>query len=106
MNANKDQLLSILSSHVGRVKGVSAVALAECLDTYSRNVRSLVTELRLDGIAICGTPETGYYIAETAEELEDTCHFLRSRALHSLQLEACLRKLPLADLVGQMHLKT
>lgn len=106
MTANKDQLLGILSSHVGRGKGISAVSLAEGMDTYSRNVRSLITELRLDGIAICGTPETGYYIAETAEELEDTCQFLRQRALHSLHLEACLRKVPLADLVGQMHLKT
>ena len=69
-------------------------------------MRTLITELRLDGIAICGTPETGYYIAESAEELEDTCQFLRQRALHSLHLEACLRKLPLADLLGQMHLKT
>lgn len=106
MTANKDLLLSILSSHLGRGKGVSAIVLAHALDTYSRNVRTLITELRQDGIAICGTPDTGYYIAETAEELEDTCQFLRSRALHSLNLEACLRKVPLADLLGQMHLKT
>lgn len=106
MTPNKDQLLAILSSHVGRGKGITAVQLANSIDTYSRQVRTLITELRLDGIAICGTPESGYYIAETAEELEDTCQFLRGRALHSLHLEACLRKVPLADLVGQMRLKT
>ena len=106
MTANKDQLLTILSSHVGRGKGITVVALAHSLDTYSRQVRTLITELRLDGIAICGKPDTGYYIAANAEELEDTCQFLRSRALHSLQLEACLRKVPLVDLVGQMRLKT
>ena len=34
MTPSKDQLLSILSSHVGRGKGISAVGLAEGLDTY------------------------------------------------------------------------
>ena len=106
MIANKDALLAILSRHIGRGNGVTAQNVAELLDTYSRNVRTLITELRMDGIAVCGKPETGYYIAADSEELEETCQFLRGRALHSLHLEACLRKVPLADLVGQMRLKT
>jgi hypothetical protein len=55
---------------------------------------------------VCGHPATGYFIASNREELEETCQFLRSRAMHSLVLEAKLRGLPLADLVGQLRLKT
>lgn len=106
MIATKDKLLTILSAHIGKKNGITALNLAEYLDTYARQVRTLITELRKDGIAVCGKPETGYYIAADAEELEETCQFLRGRALHSLGLEARLRKVPLADLVGQMRLKT
>ena len=60
----------------------------------------------MDGVAVCGTPETGYYIAATAAELDQTCAFLRSRAMRSLTLEARLRQIPLPDLLGQLHLRT
>jgi len=102
----KDQLLVILQRHIGRKSGVSAAYLSGALDCAERIVRDLVTELRSDGIAVCGHPATGYFIAETKEELEDTCAFLRSRAMHSLVLEAKLRQMPLADLVGQLRLPT
>ncbi|MCZ7655553.1 MAG: hypothetical protein M5R42_16810 [Rhodocyclaceae bacterium] len=53
-----------------------------------------------------GTPRDGYYIAASGEELEATCQFLRSRAMHSLVLESRLRNVPLPDLIGQMKLPT
>jgi predicted DNA-binding transcriptional regulator YafY len=101
-----DELLRRLQQHIGRDRGVTAAALAKVFDIPPRRVRTLITELRMEGIAVCGTPETGYYIAATPEELEQTCQFLRSRAMHSLTLEARLRQIPLPDLLGQMHLKT
>lgn len=104
--ATKAQLLSALSSHIGKGRGITALHLAGRIDTPARNVRHLVTELRTDGIAVCGTPRDGYYIAETAEELEETCQFLRGRAMCSLALEATLRKVPLVDLLGQLKLPT
>ncbi len=99
-------LLNVLAGHYGRHLGISVEALAHDLETTARHVRTLVTELRLQGIPVCGTPRDGYYIANTPEELESTCAFLRSRAMHSLVLEARLRKLPLPDLLGQLKLKT
>ena len=101
-----NDLLSVLSGHIGKERGISVKVLAEQLDCPQRAVRYLVTELRDDGVAVCGHPGAGYFIAANAEELEETCQFLRSRAMHSLHLEAQLRKMPLADLVGQMHLRT
>ena len=106
MQANKDRLMTVLSRHIGRGHGIGVVALALQAGTSTRQVRKFVTELRQDGVAVCGTPQHGYYIAGTADELDETCQFLRRRALHSLTLESRLRKVPLADLVGQLHLRT
>ena len=101
-----EKVLSLMQRHVGRDNGISAQRIAAELDVLDRQVRHIVAELRAEGIAICGTPKTGYYIAATPDELEETCQFLRSRAMHSLHLESRLRKVPLADLIGQIHLKT
>lgn len=101
-----DDLLTILSRHTGRDNGIAADTLAEMLGVASRQVRTLITALRSEGVAVCGTPETGYYIAANADELEETCQFLRHRAMHSLTLESRLRGIPMPDLLGQLHLTT
>lgn len=101
-----DQLLAVLARHVGRGKGITARQLADSLQVPERRIRAWISDLRDDGNAICGTPQDGYFIAETPEELEETCEFLSNRALHSLHLESRLRKIPLADLLGQLHVPT
>jgi len=102
----KVDLATLLQRHIGADRGVTAKAIAEALGTNERLVRELVTELRMDSLAVCGHPATGYFIASTKAELERTCAFLRDRAMHSLVLEAKLRGMPLADLVGQLRLPT
>jgi biotin operon repressor len=100
------QLITVLSRHIGKGNGIGVKQLAAILGTTERHIRTLVSDLRDEGHAICGTPKDGYYIAANAAELEQTCEFLRSRALHSLTLESRLRKIPLTDLIGQLHLPT
>lgn len=102
----KATLVDILQRHIGAEKGISAEALSHLLDVPERRVRQLVSGLREDGIAVCARPETGYFIASNADELDECCAFLRSRALHSLRIESRLRKVPLVDLLGQLRLKT
>lgn len=104
--ATKHDLMSRMASHIGKGKGISATHLAILLDVPERHVRKLVSEVRDEGIAICGTPATGYYVASTSEELQETLDFLKNRALHSLHLASRLSNVPLADLVGQLHLGT
>lgn len=104
--ATRHDLLRLLGAHVGAETGITAEALAEALGVNKREVRHLVTQLREQGIAVCGHPRTGYFIAANAEELQATCAFLRSRAMCSLALEAKLRNVPLADLLGQLRLPT
>lgn len=96
----------ILQSHCGAGNGITAEHIAARCDINKRGVRTAVTQLRLEGVAVCGHPKTGYYIAANNEEIEQTCSFLRSRAMHSLTLESRLRKTTLPDLLGQLRIKT
>ena len=100
------QLLTVLSRHIGRIEGITAKRLAFLLLCTERQVRALVSEARESGHAVCGTPRDGYYIAANAAELEETCAFLRNRAIHSLTIESRLRKTPLVELLGQLNLNT
>jgi biotin operon repressor len=102
----KTQVLAVLAAHVGRGRGIGAHPLAETVGVTERRLRACISQLREEGVAVCGHPKSGYFIAATAEELEESCQFLRSRALHSLAIEARLRKIPLPDLIGQLHLPT
>lgn len=101
-----DQALSLLAHHIGKGNGIGVKQLAQQLGIVERRARKIISDLRQEGHAVCGTPADGYYIAATADELERTCAFLHRRALHSLTLEARLKKIPLADLLGQLHLPT
>jgi hypothetical protein len=79
--------------------------LATLTGVTGRELRKLISELRTEGVAICGRPETGYFIAETAEELDAFCiKYLEARALHSLKLSSRLRNIPLPVLAGQLFL--
>ncbi|MGA8147799.1 MAG: hypothetical protein WB870_09535 [Gallionellaceae bacterium] len=106
MNSRHSILISILSGHFGRENGITMRELQPLIGQCERRVRQYISNLRKEGYAICGTPLGGYYVAATAEEMEETCRFLRSRAMHSLVLEARLRKIPLADLLGQLPIPT
>lgn len=100
------RLVAALAGHRGRDRGVSVEGLAGKLEISTREIRRLVSQAREAGVAICAMPEAGYFIADSSDELEDCCRFLRSRALHSLRLESQLRHIPLPDLLGQLHLTT
>jgi biotin operon repressor len=100
------QFLAEMQNHIGKDLAVSGEYLAKVLNTNMRNVRHMTDEAIKQGIAVCSHPAHGYWIALNAEELEYTCQFHRSRALHELQKEARLRRMPLPDLLGQLHLKT
>lgn len=90
---------------VGKENGLTAKALAATLDVPERRVRELVSELRMAEVAVCGHPKTGYFIAANQDELEATCEFHHSRAMHSLLIVSKLRKVPLSALMGQQRLE-
>ena len=102
----KTSVLVVLQRHLGKENGVKARDLAAAAGVSDREVRHQVSALREDGIAICGHPTTGYFIASSADELDTTVEYLKARAMHSLRLASRLTKIPLPDLIGQLHLKT
>ena len=99
-------LLAYLSAHIGRDKGVSARDVARWINWSEREVRKYVSELREHGHPVCGTPRSGYYLAATEEEWQETDAFLYARAMHTLRRLAQVRKISLPDLLGQLRLKT
>lgn len=94
------------ANHTGATNGVHGADLARALGMEIRLMRKVISQAREQGTAISGRPETGYFIASDAAELEECCAFLRSRAMHSLRIESRLRQIPLPDLLGQLHLPT
>lgn len=101
---NSAAFLNILSLHQGRDRGVTGKQLACICEIGERDLRSLVAELREQGIAICATPETGYFMAVTPEELQESCKFLHDRAMRSLLQAGRMQKISLPDLLGQLKL--
>jgi predicted DNA-binding transcriptional regulator YafY len=102
---NSAELLNILSAHRGRAHGIHVVQLVQRTGKPARLLRRLISDLRTEGVAICGKPTTGYFIAETSEELDEFCiKYLEARAMHSLKLSSRLRKIPLPVLAGQLFL--
>lgn len=104
-------LLQALRSHIGRERGVTASELVREILGASRpaderRLRDLVVELRLQGHHVCAHPSSGYFLAANPEELEETCAFLRARAMQSLQQCSRMQRISIPDLVGQMHLPT
>ncbi len=111
MELDKSNLLSALCRHIGRAQGVTAARLVtEICGTdgaeHRRRLRYLVQDLREEGHHICAHPKHGYFIAETDEELQETCIFLYNRAMCSLTQVAAMKRVSLPDLRGQLRLPT
>jgi predicted DNA-binding transcriptional regulator YafY len=98
-------VLQHLQAHQGRAQGISAAALAQATGLPQRTQRSAISLLREAGQPVVGTPESGYYLAQNADEVYQCCAFLRSRSMHSLVMEARLLKLSLPALVGQIAIE-
>jgi len=107
------QVLTELSRHIGQKNGIHVRDLVQHITgqvftsgPLERKVRLIVAELRMEGHHICAHPQLGYFMAETADELEETCDFLYERAMTSLAQISRMKKVSLPDLRGQLHLRT
>lgn len=79
----------------------------DATEGVKRHVRELIHDLRLEGHHICAHPaHGGYFIAQSADELNETCKFLTDRALTTLRQVAAMKRVSLPDLYGQMNLPT
>ena len=65
--------------------------LSSMIGITKRMVRALVQELRLEGKAICGD-DTGYYIADKADELSHTINIFKLRIKTSVDVMFALEE--------------
>ncbi len=93
------------TNHKGKANGITVERLCIRVGVSARDIRQAVTDLRDDGVAVAALPSSGYYLAQTPEEIEECCQYLRKRSLHGLRLESRLRKIALPELLGQLSLE-
>ena len=112
----KARLLESLSKHVGVEKAMGMADLFEVVyqrpvedrinDT--RELRKLITNLRLDGVPIASVSRPdggGYYLAAAGSELEDYLYRLHQRGLKALVLESKIRGISMGELLGRIQIK-
>ena len=73
----------------------------------SRIIRSVVRELRREGMPICNRYGAGggYYLAASEDDIDDTCRVMHSRALASLEIERDLRRINVGALLQQLEIE-
>ena len=102
-------VLDVLGDHLGAASGITARDLVTKICGFAtgageRHLRHVVEALRMQGHAICATPEHGYFMAETDAELDASCEFLYGRAMSSLQKICAMKRVAMPDLRGQLRL--
>lgn len=111
MSPEANQLLAALATHIGADRGISVERLAWRIygmgasERDQRAIRKAVEELRREGHHVCADPARGYYLAETDDELDQTCRFLYTRAMTSLTQVAAMKRVSLPDLAGQLRIR-
>jgi len=104
-----DTVLHALVQRIGPANGITAGDLAREITgrvapADERRLRQVIEQLRLDGHAICATPEAGYHLAANAEDLNRTCVFLVKRLVTTARQVAAMKRVALPDLYGQLGL--
>lgn len=110
----RQRVLEALQNHIGMHNGVTAERLvfevtqdhnARRAEWGQRQLREIIVALRLEGHHVCAHPSSGYYIAASLEELDQTCRFLLMRSMTGLQQIAAMKRVALPDLAGQLRIK-
>ena len=99
------ELRQLLSHRIGKANGIHLTGLINATLLSGRLIRKAIEALRMEGLHICGKPATGYYIAATPDELEETIVFMESRAVKSFRQIAAMKKVGLQALYQQMSLR-
>jgi hypothetical protein len=112
----KSALLMQLMGHIGQSRRIGMGELYSAVfgrpwanrinDT--RALRRLISELRREGAPIVSDAcreSGGYYLASAGSELAGYCGRLRRRALGILVQEACMRKISMGELFGQIQIE-
>ena len=112
----RSKLLLIMTSRIGKDNIIGMGELYQQVfgepwqhrinDT--RALRDLITELRKEGCPICSSASAsggGYWLGQKGKDTGNYLRNLREQGLRKLALEASIRKVSLAELLGQARLE-
>ena len=77
----KEVILSLIPNEP---YNIGSKQLASYTGLKSRDVRLLIQKLRDDGNPICATPQDGYWIARTSDDMNDTMIKLKAHIKNSI----------------------
>lgn len=105
----KAQVLDELQRHNGREQGIHIRDLVAritnsmlCGEAEERKVRKLIEELRREKYPIFAHPDSGYYMAATPRELNETCAFLLARAETTVAQVAAMKNTEAPDIYAAL----
>ena len=100
-----ERLLTVLTTHhQGSANGISAAHLAATIGCCTRDLRLTVKAAREAGTYIAATPDAGYYMPCTEEEIKHASALLYGRAMASLKQVAAMTRQALPAVLKQMEL--
>ena len=113
LNNLESIILHLLEAHQGKEFACSRERLVEKINegcappdqVGERKIRATIKHLVTQhGVAIGSGPK-GYFMAETAEEIEAVCKYYDGYGLSSLFVSAKLRKIEMRDYLGQLSMR-
>jgi hypothetical protein len=112
LNNLEATILRILEAHQGKEFACSRERLVEKINgdcplfPYSeRKIRSTIKHLTTQHGYAIGSGYKGYFMAITAEEIEEVCKYYDGYGLSSLFVSSKLRKIEMKDYLGQLSLR-
>ncbi len=108
MDTQEACVLYVLRDHTGRASAIGCEALAAIAGIPAREVQKVIHRLRCEHghpIASTAAPPAGYYLPESAAEIEQFVQEQRRKALGTLAAIAAVRRVALPELLGQLALE-
>lgn len=110
LSAPERRVLVILRDHRGKETVIDgeALAVSASIEGSARSVRRVVGALRRKhGIAVCSSLKrggSGYYLADSADELNEAAAWLVRLGLKILSAAARMKRKTMAEFMGQLRL--
>lgn len=109
LDPTETRILALLQVRRGRDRAIRVPDLASLSEISPRQVQQIIHRLRVQHghpIASAAGKPAGYYIPETAAEVEEFYHEQKSKALGTLAAAAAVKRTSLPALLGQLALET
>ena len=108
LDASEQRVMAALREARGRARAIGCEALAAAVGIPGREIQKVIHRLRIEhGAPIASTAArpAGYYLVETAAEIEQFVREQRRKAIGTLAAIAAVRRVALPELLGQLAIE-